>query len=517
MEPAAPSRSLAVAACVFLVALLPLLSVPVLPVIDFYNHAARYYILSRVEQTPFLAQNYQPAWALLPNIGMDVIGTWAMSVLPPELVPQGLAALSMAVQFSGVLFFSRRLIGRWSVVTPLLAAPLLYSYVFVWGFANFLLGLGLVFWAAGLWLALRRKLIIAAPLGCLFALLILLCHGVAFALYGLLVGGLELGFFLAERRPLAAARQFAALAIQAVMPVAMFLSMKAGQVASGVTNADESVKRLAETGHVAQRLAEIGLYRLQTIVRVAEGPTLWFDGAAFGLTVGILLILAWRGRLRIAAVAWPALAIGALLVVAVPPAMFGVGYVADRMPLFLAYLVVGSLDVRFAREALDRLAVAALLALLLVRLAYTGLDWRKYRADFREFVAIASHIPPGSLVAQVNVDRNVHVSPSTRCEMYGPLLVMQGQATPLFANPAQQPMRIVGPLREAGRGFPAQTGVPDADAPAFFSHYIDLAAQSARYDYLLICGAERLTRRFPAHTAVVAKTRRFTLLRLGVP
>ena len=46
--------------------------------------------------------------------------------------------------------------------------PLLYSYIFIWGFANFLLGLGLTFWAAGWW----RRLLIGLPVAYLLAMVI---------------------------------------------------------------------------------------------------------------------------------------------------------------------------------------------------------------------------------------------------------------------------------------------------------------------------------------------------------
>jgi hypothetical protein len=74
-----------------------------------------------------------------------------------------------------------------------------------------------------------------------------------------------------------------------------------------------------------------------------------------------------RRRAALVRAAWPAIGAGIVLVV-VPPALFGVGYVADRMPLFLALLAAGSLTVRTDDPAVRR-AVAAADAIVVVRLA----------------------------------------------------------------------------------------------------------------------------------------------------
>jgi len=75
-----------------------------------------------------------------------------------------------------------------------------------------------------------------------------------------------------------------------------------------------------------------------------------------------------RRRAALVRAAWPAIGAGIVLVVVVPPALFGVGYVADRMPLFLALLAGGSLTVRTDDPAVRR-AVAAADAIVVVRLA----------------------------------------------------------------------------------------------------------------------------------------------------
>ena len=97
-----------------------------------------------------------------------------------------------------------RLTGQRSLLIAVLLLPLLYSYIFNFGFANFLLGLGFAFWAAGWWLSHRDRPRLAVPVSCLFAVAIFFTHGLAFGLYGILVASLEVGFLHRHTRAPAA-------------------------------------------------------------------------------------------------------------------------------------------------------------------------------------------------------------------------------------------------------------------------------------------------------------------------
>jgi hypothetical protein len=510
-------RALLLLALVFVLALAPVALTPILPTIDFYNHLARYFVLSHPHFNGVISRSYSPNWSLLPNIGMDVIGTALLRVAPPMLAGRLLAVLVMLVQYSGVIAFGRQLTGRYSILVGVLLAPLLYSYIFVWGFSNFLLGLGLTFWAAAWWLASRRRLLVATPVACLLAILIFLAHGLTFALYGLLLGALEIGFFLnaRERRLADAAKTLAALCAQAVVPVILFLSAPTSHAPGGVTNAGESARRLAHDGLLLHRIGELFVYRIQTVVRVAEGPAVWFDVATMAATIFILAVMALRGRLSIPRPAWPALALGLLLIAVTPPALFGSGYVADRMPLFFALLTVGALDCRLQRSFFDKICAGVLVAMVTARIIWIGSVWAGYGQDFAEFRSVARLIPADRLVVGINISLAEHATPAHRCEMYPPLLVpLNGDAAPIFAIPGQQPISIVGDLRKAIDETPSPYGLRDPDAPAFASRYIAAANAGGHFGYLLICGAERLTQPFPAGTRVLSKTRHFVLLQL---
>jgi len=500
---------------IFVVAAVPALAAPVLPMIDYYSHVARYFVLAHVDSDPYLARYYVPRWGILPNIGLDVIGTGLMRFVAPLTAAKLIVLAIFTVQYWGVLAFNRQLNGRASLVTAILAAPLLYSFILGWGFANFLLGLGLVFWGAAWWLAQRKRLAVAVPVACIFAVVIFLTHGVAFALYGLLLGGLELGFFFTSQpRSLPSlVRQMSALAVQAVAPGLLFLASPTSRAVEGVTNADEAIRRLADAGRLAHRIQELAAYRVTSILRVSESPSFALDATTFAAAAVLLAVLALRGRLKLPLAAWPAIAMGIGLVAIVPPALFGVGYVADRMPLYLAFLLAGSLVGRLQRSWLDVACVSGLAAIVGLKLACVGVGWQGYRQDYADFEAATRSIPAHSLVGYINAVNQDRLDGERRCQMWGPLVIpLHGQATSIFAYKSQQPIALTGRLDDATRAIAAFASDTERrrDPNAAFN-----AMEDARlFDFILVCGPSRLKRPGNAPPPVMQNAR-FAVFRVS--
>lgn len=512
---AAPVHDGLVIAAIFVVALLPLLSTPLLPFIDLYNHLARYFVLAHLDQSPFLRQSYAANWSLLPNIGLDLLGTALLRFLPPERAAHVVVITIFAAQYLGVLVFNRVLTGRISLIAAVQVVPLLYSFILNWGFANFLFGLGLVFGAAAWWLGWRDRPWLGVPVAGLFAVAIFFCHGLDFMLYGILVAALEVGLW--AQRPVRRLAELAAalvpVAVQAVVPILLFAAAATSRARDGLTNADASVDRLYHAGALGGRIWDLLCYRAVTVVRVAEGPSLAFDVIAFGITFGVVVTLIASGRVTIARLAWPALAAGVLLVVGTPPALFGVGYVADRMPLFLAMLFVGSLSGFEPADRIGRVALATLAGLTVVRLIAIAVGWQGYATDYQAFRGLAAHVPRHSLVIDVMVGGNPRMSDTRRCAMYRPLMVsLDDIAAPLFANETQQPLRLVGRLRRAVDAVP-HGFARGSNSPGFYDDVI-AAAGAAGFDYALVCEARNLTRPLPSGTQVISLTPRMILVRL---
>ena len=501
-----------VMAGLFVLALAPLLVTPVLPLIDIYDHIARFHVLSRLDD-PLLAANYRAHWSLVPDIGLDVISTPLLAVVPPLIAGHLVAALVMATVYGGVLYFNRMLTGKTPLFSALLLLPLLYSYVLNWGFVNFLLGLGFSFWAAGWWIANRSRPLFANTIGGIFALLIFFCHGVAFALYGILLAALELGFFLRARKK--RARDFAVslllLAAQAVVPALLFLMWERGLGHHGTLAAKSGLSPHDLLASMFVRPGHPGTHRLATILRVEEGPAYWFDIVTFFLQMGLVWFLYRRKQVVLAAEAWPLLAVSLVLVWLCPPIMFGVDYVADRMPLFAALVLLGALGLAPTPRDRTRAAViGTLTAIVVLRLAVTAWDWHGYAAQFREYESVTADLPKGSLSIGVAVGSGHHESSVPRCEMYGPLLIArQNQIGPLFSTQGQHPLLVQGRVEPAMNFFRGKP-VPN-ETTRDYNPYLGLVAD-AGFDNVLICNTQLLSRPFPANFRVVRETPHFALL-----
>jgi hypothetical protein len=494
----------------FVIAMLPLLATPVLPLIDFYNHLARFFVLAHIGQNTLLQAHYAAHWALLPDVGVDVVGVPLLTVLPPLLAGHVIAVLLLGNLYAGALYFHRRLTGAHSLLTALLLLPLLYSYIFNWGFSNFLMGLGLTFWAAGWWLSHRDRTVLAVAGSCVWSLLIFFSHGIAFLLYGVLVASLEVGFFLQTpaRSPSLLMRRLLLVGIQAVLPVLYFLSWKFGYAGGG------EISTLANTTPPPffTRLARALSYHLRTILRVEESPSRILDNLTFALQGAALGFLLCARRLALAPPARFLVPVALFLALLPLPTLFGVGYIADRVPLFAALCFVAALQPGEKQWGGVSRALAGLLILIVAaRLIVIGLGWRAYAESYQEYRSIAAELPPGDLTQTIMVGNGRHETNVPRCEMYGPLLVaLYDQAAPLFADEKQQPLAMTGALRRAvGEGRPLPVADPlHQDYDGMIRHAFD-----AGFDHVLVCNAQLLGGPYPAGVEATARTAHFALLR----
>ncbi|MBC7143474.1 MAG: hypothetical protein H5U18_15165, partial [Rhodobacteraceae bacterium] len=324
--------------------LVPALASPVLPLIDFYAHALRYEILADAGRDAVLAENYRAAWKLLPNLGLDLIGTALFGILPALVAAKILALVIIAAPFAGTLILAQSLHGRLPALSVALAGILAHNFILGWGFANFLLGLGLALAGLGLWIsgrgAPRRQLLIAAAMG----IAIFLTHGFVFALWGLLLFTVEAAEAVRHDRldmP-RLARRAARLLVVAVVPAALFLASDVAQGTGRVTDTFANVAAHFREGSLPGRLLDEAWIRADAALRVAE--TSWpVADRLFGAALwGLLALGLATGRLRLDRRLRFAVPVLVLLAVVTPPNLFGVGHLSERLPLWLlAVLAAG--------------------------------------------------------------------------------------------------------------------------------------------------------------------------------
>ncbi|HEY0149380.1 MAG TPA: hypothetical protein VGB70_10300 [Allosphingosinicella sp.] len=176
-----------------LLAALPLLLPALPPLTDLPGHMGRYKIALDLSQSPALQQFYEFRWALVPNLGADLLVVPLAAVFGLEGATKIVAMLIPALTTAGFLWVSKEAHGR---VTPgvLLAVPLVYGFPFIYGFLNFTLSVAFAFLALGLWMRLgrleRRRL--RAALFVPIALIVWVAHAFGWGMLGLLAFGAEL-------------------------------------------------------------------------------------------------------------------------------------------------------------------------------------------------------------------------------------------------------------------------------------------------------------------------------------
>ncbi|OYX41940.1 MAG: hypothetical protein B7Z02_13715 [Rhodobacterales bacterium 32-67-9] len=465
--------------------LLPALTTPVLPLVDFYAHAVRYDILADAGRDAVMSENYRVAWKLLPNLGLDLVGTALFSVLPGLVAAQILTLVIIAAPLAGTLVLAQSLQGRISVLPVALAGILAHNFILGWGFANFLLGLGLALAGLGLWVSTRstprRQLIIGVAMGSV----IFLTHGFVFALWGLLLFSIE----AAESAPhgrtgwALLARRAARLLVVAMMPVGLFILSDVAQGTGRVTDAFANIAVHLREGSLGSRLLSEAWSRADAALRVAEtswpvadrlfGAVLW-GLLALGLATGRLAL---DRRLRFAV---PLLV---LLVLITPPNLFGVGHLSERLPLYLLAVLAAGVSPR-QRDPRGRRWAQALIVLLPLHLLMVTLGWARDRDSYVHFLDVAETLPPGGLGAAA-FSADVQDRDAQRaCKPLGFLLGLgRGMAVPTFANPTQQPLEIIGPLAAANAAYDARAKIaPGLAGPAEVEALI-----GAGFDTVVLC------------------------------
>lgn len=368
-------------------ALLPLLCVRHPPLHDYPGHLARAWIVAHLDR-PALREFYEPASWLLPNIGMDAVMLALSRALAIDVAGRVFVALILALQLGGIAFLHRVWFGRSSAWPVLLGGVLLYNWILRLGFLGYLLGVGLVPWAFGSWLWVRRR---GPPLrlaiGSALAGLLFFTHLVAFGLYALLVASCELrGVLRAGGRQALRDSLLAALPLAAVAALFPLSPMSAAAHGPWTYHPDWAWKPL------------ILLRALQSGEPGLDAAT----GAA--LAAGAAIVL-WRGRLELAPGAGSALGALGLAYLATPMPLLGSYFADARLPVALAFVAIAGTRARLD-ERRARVAVFALLAgLLVARSAVFTRAWVRYDAAIAEITRSFQVLPEGSVLFLANVYR----------------------------------------------------------------------------------------------------------------
>ena len=176
-----------------IVAMIPLFWPDIPPLVDLPGHMGRYRVQLDGAAYPWLAEWYDFRWALIGNLGVDLLIEPLAPIFGLELAVKLIIMAIPALTVSGLLWIARDVHGR-IPATALFALPLAYSYPFQFGFVNFALSMALALNLFALWLRMGRlgnlklRAIVFVPLSCA----LWVCHTFGWGVLGILAFSAEM-------------------------------------------------------------------------------------------------------------------------------------------------------------------------------------------------------------------------------------------------------------------------------------------------------------------------------------
>ena len=476
----------------FLITLVPLGLVRYPPLVDYPNHLARMHLLTHLESSSILNEFFQIKWAVLPNLVMDVIVPLLARIFPLEIAGRIFIALILLLLLSGAcaLFYTvHRRISVW----PLLAVLFLYNRVLLWGFLNYLFGLGLMLWVLAAWIlfsnrpAYARATAFIVPTLCLF-----FSHIFALGLYGLCIAGYE--FSVHRRngfRNLAAAWGIGL--IQFILPGILFFFFSPTAPAA---QAD------IYYGSFFWRFVAILYPVLNYNTALDIGTTLILGGL---FVTGILM-----KKIRIARAMYGPLILLFILFWIIPMNIFTSCRIEMRISIALAFILTAASAPEPGGIRHWRTGIVILLVLFGVRTTVLSCQWIRADGIYSQYLKAFEQIKPGgrlfTAIAYPGIWKPFPVPlPHIPC-----LAIIKRSAfvPSLFASPLQQPVLLTGAYQKQNEPYP--------DPNCEYGRMPNMGNILKSYDYFLIVNEPYFRGKLDISWAELYRGNNFRLLKVPV-
>lgn len=176
-----------------LLATVPLLWPDIPPLVDLPGHMGRYRVQLDLHQYGWLTDWYNFRWALIGNLGVDILVQIFGPLLGLELTVKLIVLAIPPLIVIGLLWIAREVHGR-IPATALFALPVAYCFPLQFGFVNFELSMAFALPAVAWWLRLARlgrfrlRAAIFVPLSCA----LWVCHTFGWGVLGVLAFSAEM-------------------------------------------------------------------------------------------------------------------------------------------------------------------------------------------------------------------------------------------------------------------------------------------------------------------------------------
>lgn len=386
MTPAAHERwweRRATVVALALLAAVPLLWPTIPPLTDLPGHMGRYAVeLAQGRPSP-LHLWYRFDWALIGNLGVDLLIVPLAKLVGLELGVKLVAIAIPVLTVAGLLWIAREVHGE-VPPTALFALPLAYGHPFTFGFINFALAMALALNAFALWLRLARqdRLRLRAALFVVIGPGLWLVHTFGWGTLGVMAFSAELVRQHDRGRGWAKGAVAAAGHCLALTPPLLLMLVW-------------------RSGHVGGVTSVWGYWRLkgEWIAMTLRDRWQWFDEASVALLFAVVAFAIVSRRLTLSRnLAASALCLAAVFA-ALPMVVFGSYYADMRLtPFVLALALVAIRPSRVADATLLRRLAIVGLAFVAIRLAATTASFAIAGVDQDRRLAAIAQVPSGARV-----------------------------------------------------------------------------------------------------------------------
>jgi hypothetical protein len=365
-----------------LVATVPLLWPDVPPLADLPGHMGRYKIQLDLQNSPYLARFYGFEWALVGNLGVDLLIVPFAKIIGLEPAVKLVVISIPAMTVAAFPWVAHEVHGR-VPPTALFALPFAYAHPFMFGFVNFALSMAFAFLALALWLRLGRlgRLPLRAALFVPISLLVWLSHAFGWGTLGVMIFCAEAARQREGGKPLLRACLGSTLQCLALAPpLLLMLAWRSGADVQGGTGGwfDWGFKFVWMLMALRDRWRGFDTAALAVAALVLAGairsPKLGFSR---GLASSAFVLL--------------------LVYILLPTIIFGSGYADMRLAPYL--FALGLLAVRplpLAKPPYLRAVAAAGLVFFLVRIGGHTASFWLYDRDYDRALAALNHVPRGA-------------------------------------------------------------------------------------------------------------------------
>ncbi|TNE48589.1 MAG: hypothetical protein EP343_16020 [Deltaproteobacteria bacterium] len=460
----------------WLVSLLPLAPFSTPPLSDYPNHLARQHVHVNLNQSPSLQRYYHKNWAWQPNLAMDLIVPPLARLMPIHWAGKCFLAILFLLLLGGVTVLHAALYREWSP-WPLLAVLFLYNRIFLWGFVNYLFGVGLALWVLAAWIYLKpRPWFLRLTLFALLSLVVYLSHLAAFLFFAITLVVYEFSEWWSQtpRAKKPNLQSLSALLVPLLVPVGVYFSTSQGSNPANVM--------------------EWGTLRHKLLV-LASGVRNFHDRLALVscvLLFGVVVLLLVSKRLCLHKGLVACAGVILVLTLVAPEVALGGDYIDTRLFLPAYFLLASAATWKFKKrwETIGVLIIAT--TFFVVSTGVLLYDWKPTVDIEKDLNKALRHIPEGSKLLPVYVEPSPRVSLPIWRHMPNLAIISKAAWVPtLFTMSRQQPIQMKQPYRSQAKQLSSDLinieKLPLLRDRAYFYQKSLFRLENLRhYDYLLI-------------------------------